>query len=127
MLYFDTSFLVPLVRDEATSAKVERFMARLPVGELAISHWTRVEFASLLGRDVRMAGLTSEAAKRADAVFEAVVEESFVVLLQKRATSILQRNISAIIRLVCAPAMHCIWPSPAIAAWRRSSASTRHL
>ena len=81
MLYFDTSFLVPLVRDEATSAKVERFMARLPVGQLAISHWTRVEFASLLGRDVRMAGLTSEAAKRADAVFEAVVEESFVVLL----------------------------------------------
>src|SRR5947208_3241318 len=35
MLYFDTSFLVPLVRDEATSVKVERFMARQPAGELA--------------------------------------------------------------------------------------------
>jgi predicted nucleic acid-binding protein len=81
MVYFDTSFLVPLVRDEATSAKIERFMARLPIGELAISHWTRVEFASLLARDVRMGGLTSAAAQRANAEFEAVVEESFVVLL----------------------------------------------
>jgi predicted nucleic acid-binding protein len=81
MLYFDTSFLVPLVRAESTSAKIERFMARLPIGELAVSHWTRVEFASLLARDVRMGDLTSAVAKRANAEFEAVLEESFVVLL----------------------------------------------
>lgn len=81
MLYFDTSFLVPLIREEAASAKVERFMARLPTGELAVSHWTRVELASLLARDVRMGGLTGEAAKRANAEFDAVVDESFVVLL----------------------------------------------
>lgn len=81
MLYFDTSFLVPLIREEATSAKVERFVARLPAGELAVSHWTRVEFASLLARNVRTGDLTGEAAKRANAEFEAIVEESFVVLL----------------------------------------------
>ncbi len=46
MIYFDTSFLAPLIREEATSAEVERFMRGLPVGELALSHWTRVEFAS---------------------------------------------------------------------------------
>ncbi len=63
MLYFDTSFLTPLVRQEATSAQVERFVGSLPAGELAISHWTKVEFSSLLARHVRMGGLTAEAAK----------------------------------------------------------------
>ncbi len=41
MLYFDTSFLAPLVLQESTSAKVERFVAGLPVGKLEVSHWTR--------------------------------------------------------------------------------------
>jgi hypothetical protein len=30
MLYFDTSFLAPLVRQEATSTQIERFMQHLP-------------------------------------------------------------------------------------------------
>jgi predicted nucleic acid-binding protein len=80
MLYFDTSFIAPLILPESTSAKVERFVAGLAPGDLAISHWTRVEFSSLLGREVRMGGLDSRAARAADAQFEAVVAESFVVL-----------------------------------------------
>lgn len=31
ILCFDTSFLAPLLLEESTSAKVERFVARLPV------------------------------------------------------------------------------------------------
>ncbi len=81
MLYFDTSFLAPLVLEESTSAKVERFVAGLPVGELAVSHWTRVEFASLLAREVRMGGLDGRAARAADDRFETMVTESFLVLL----------------------------------------------
>lgn len=81
MLYFDTSFLAPLVREETTSAQIERFVGRLAAGELAISHWTRVEFASLLARHVRMGGLTVEAAKAVGAGFDAMVDETFVVLL----------------------------------------------
>jgi len=81
MLYFDTSFLAPLILEEPTSARIERFMARLPAGELAVSHWTRVEFSSLLAREVRVGGLKPQAAKEADAEFEAIVAESFVVLL----------------------------------------------
>lgn len=81
MLYFDTSFLAPLILQEPTSARVEQFFAGLPAGELAISHWTRVEFSSLLAREVRMGGLRGQAARDADAQFEAVVTESFVVLL----------------------------------------------
>jgi len=79
--YFDTSFLAPLILQEATSSKVERFIAGLPAGELAVSHLTRIEFSSLLAREVRMGGLDGEAARSADAQFETMVRESFTVLL----------------------------------------------
>jgi predicted nucleic acid-binding protein len=81
MLYFDTSFLAPLIRYEATTVRVEKFLDAAPTGELAISHWTTVEVASLLARDVRMGELTSEGARRAEDQFDSVVTESFVVLL----------------------------------------------
>ena len=81
MLYFDTSIVAPLILQEATSDAVEGFVAGLPVGELATSHWTRVEFSSLLAREVRTGGFDSPAAQDADAQFETVVTESFVVWL----------------------------------------------
>jgi predicted nucleic acid-binding protein len=81
MLYFDTSFLVPLVLPEATSDRIAKFIQGLSAGQPTISHWTRVEFASLLAREVRMGGLDGRAARDADDRFEAVVAESFVVLL----------------------------------------------
>jgi uncharacterized protein len=81
VLYFDTSFLAPLIIPEATSGKVAAFVGRLPAEEFTVSHWTRVEFSSLIAREVRMGGLDVEAATRADARFEAMVEGSFSVLL----------------------------------------------
>jgi uncharacterized protein len=81
LLYFDTSFLAPLILQEATSSRIERFVAGLPAGELAISHLARIEFSSLLAREVRMGGLDGQAARRADAQFETMVTESFTVLL----------------------------------------------
>ena len=81
MLYFDTSFLAPLIIPEATSGKVAAFVRKLPAVEFTVSHWTRVEFSSLIAREVRMGGLDVQAATRADARFEAMVEESFSVLL----------------------------------------------
>jgi predicted nucleic acid-binding protein len=80
MLYFDTSFLAPLILEESTSAAVERFLAKLPAEALAISHWTRVEFSSLLAREVRMGGMAPDLAREADDQFEAIVAESFLVL-----------------------------------------------
>lgn len=80
-LYFDTSFLAPLILRESTSARIERYVRRLPAEALAISHWTRVEFSSLLAREVRMGGLAPDAARAADQAFEDVVAESFIVLL----------------------------------------------
>lgn len=81
MLYFDTSFLAPLILPEATSDKIAAFLSRLPVVELTVSHWTRVEFSSLIAREVRIGGLDVKAAARADARFEAMIDESFSVLL----------------------------------------------
>jgi uncharacterized protein len=81
MLYFDTSFLVPLVLPEATSEWITAFIRELPADQLAVSHWTRVEFSSVIAREVRMGGLDASAAARADARLEAMVRDSFAVLL----------------------------------------------
>lgn len=81
MLYFDSSFLVPLVLEESTSDRIATFVRRLPIEELSTSHWTRVELSSLLAREVRMGGLDADAAELADAQFELMVEELFAVAL----------------------------------------------
>lgn len=81
MLYFDTSFLVPLILPEATSEAIAEFIQGLPADQFTVSHWTRVEFSSLIAREVRMGGLNAQAAGQADARFEAMVDESFAVIL----------------------------------------------
>jgi predicted nucleic acid-binding protein len=81
MLYFDTSFLAPLVLPEAASDRIAAFVRELPAGQFTISQWTRVEFSSLIAREVRMGGLDAHAAARADARFELMVDESFSVVL----------------------------------------------
>jgi predicted nucleic acid-binding protein len=81
MLYFDTSFLVPLVLPETTSARIAAFVRELNSEQFTVSHWTRVEFSSLIAREVRMGGLNGHAAAQADARFDAMVDASFAILL----------------------------------------------
>ena len=81
MLYFDSSFLAPLVLEESTSDRIAAFVRRLPIEELSTSHWTEVEFSSLIAREVRMGGLDADAAGLADARFESMVEAVFAVVL----------------------------------------------
>jgi uncharacterized protein len=81
MLYFDTSFLVPLFFAESTSAQIDLFIKKQQAGALAISHWTRLEFFSVLAREVRRGNLDRETALDADRRFEALVASSFVLLL----------------------------------------------
>ncbi len=80
MRYCDTSFVAPLIREEAQSLRVAQFAAALAPGELAISQWTQVEVASLLARDVRMGAITTTEAGEADALFAEISRRSFVVL-----------------------------------------------
>ena len=81
MIYLDTSFLTPLFREEATSAKVAAFLSRQTAGSLAVSKWTAVEFASLISRDVRMGALTASQGRRLIAEFDSMVAASLVVLI----------------------------------------------
>jgi predicted nucleic acid-binding protein len=81
MRYLDTSFLAPLIREERTSSRIGRFIGGLPAGELAISRWAELEFASLLARDVRMGTIGGDEARAADALFADVILQSFVVLV----------------------------------------------
>ena len=84
MRYFDTSFLVPLILPEAYSEPIADFFEGLEADDLAINHWTRVEFSSLLAREVRMGGLDAGTAREAGSRFEEMINESFVVLLPTR-------------------------------------------
>jgi predicted nucleic acid-binding protein len=52
-----------------------------PAEQLAVSHWTRVEFSSLIAREVRMGGLDGRKAAQAGARFEAMLNGSFSILL----------------------------------------------
>lgn len=79
-LYFDTSFLTPLIREEAASDAIRAFMAGLPAGAASVSDWTKVEFASVLAREVRMGGATIEVARAAQARFDWLIGHSFKVL-----------------------------------------------
>jgi len=80
MIYFDTSFLIPLVMPEATSERVSGAMAGFQTGDRATSHWTRIEFMSYLGRLVRMKILDGPSAALAAERFESMLRMSFAIL-----------------------------------------------
>ena len=79
MIYLDTSFLTPLFREEATSAKVADYLSQQAAGTLAVSKWASVEFASLTSRDVRMGSLTAAQGRRLIAEFDSMAATSLVV------------------------------------------------
>jgi predicted nucleic acid-binding protein len=80
-LYFDTSFLVPLVFIEPTCDVVRHFISIQPSGAMFASHWNLVEFASMLGREVRMGSLNTEEAGRAMERFRNLLAQSFTVVV----------------------------------------------
>jgi len=95
MIYLDTSFLTPLFRAEALSERVENFLAVQPPGSLAISHWTRVEFASVIARDVRMKSINATTARKLIEEFDALADESLHVLIPDAADFNLAQNFVA--------------------------------
>jgi predicted nucleic acid-binding protein len=81
MIYLDTSFLTPLFRTEPVSRQIEDFLAAQPPGTLAISCWTRVEFASVMAREVRMKALDAAMARQLIEQFDALSKDSLHVLI----------------------------------------------
>lgn len=80
MLYLDTSFIVPYFTREAASAKVEKFLLGHKAGELAISWWTRVEFASAISIKLRTNQLTMDLAEQTLSTFRAIADDYFITL-----------------------------------------------
>jgi hypothetical protein len=74
-----------------------------------------------------MGTLDAQAAVRADARFEAMVDESFSILLPTADDfSLAKRYISAGSKPGYGPETLSTWPSPTIIVPRRSTASTRY-
>jgi predicted nucleic acid-binding protein len=85
MVYFDTSFLVPLLIPEDSSKQVEAFFQHLPSAQvLVVSHWTRVEFVSVLSRLLRMKHIKSSNAKECAARFNKLLDDSFNIVIPGR-------------------------------------------
>lgn len=84
MRYFDTSFLVPLILSEATSEPITAFLKNLSVGDWTVSHWTRVEYPSVIARHVRMNILDIETAHKANVKFDIIIGTYFAVLSPNR-------------------------------------------
>jgi predicted nucleic acid-binding protein len=81
MLYFDTSFLAPLVVSEATSESITVFFDTLDDAERATSQWTRVECASLIARILRMDQIDTLTASQYAAQFDELITSAFKVFL----------------------------------------------
>jgi uncharacterized protein len=77
--YFDTSFLMPLVRREATSDRVTEFVDTLGAALLLTSHWTRVELCSAVAREVGMKVLRPAEGRIAISNFEHGILPSFLL------------------------------------------------
>ncbi|MDP2795123.1 MAG: type II toxin-antitoxin system VapC family toxin [Sulfurisoma sp.] len=92
MIYLDTSFLTPLFRAEPVSERIGNFLAAQPPGTLAISQWTRVEFASVMARDVRMKILDASTARKLVKEFDALADDSLHVLIPAAADFDLARD-----------------------------------
>jgi predicted nucleic acid-binding protein len=80
MIYFDTSFLLPVVLREPTSNRIEEVLLSALGADYSISRWTLVEVASALARHVRMGTFTGTVARAMEAEFDEMIAESFSVL-----------------------------------------------
>jgi uncharacterized protein len=85
MIYLDTSFIAPLVLSERSSERVEAIVMKLKSGELSTSLWTRIEFASLVARKLRMGEFSATQAQAIRSEFQKLLEESLTVLVPSAA------------------------------------------
>jgi predicted nucleic acid-binding protein len=73
MIYLDTSILVSAMTSEVATEASQRRLAEIPLSDMAISQWTRTEFASALAIKLRTGQLSTQQRQTSQALFDRLV------------------------------------------------------
>lgn len=79
MRYVDTSVLVAALTREARTQELQNWLGTQTAGELLVSEWVITEFSSALSVKLRNGQLAARERSDALAVFNQIIEDSFLV------------------------------------------------